>query len=132
MGKTDLEAAKIDSICETIRDIKDDYKKFKQTVDKDINYLGKSNISLEKWFSETLTEKLSLLENIIESNLFSIGNSLSLADLVIYSFITQFFDDKDSSLKAAKANPKIESIINNVSGNVEIQSWIEKRPQTAF
>ena len=132
MGSTDIEEAHIDSICETIRDIKDEYKHFKKTREKDIDYLGSSQISIKDWFKDTLCSKLSLLENILEENGYSVGDKLSLADIIIFTFITQFFDDKEESLKASQSCSKINNIINNVSGIVEIQSWIEKRPQTAF
>ena len=43
---------------------------------------------MKKWFSETLPEKLTLLDNLLckEHELYAVGLKVSLADIVLYSF----------------------------------------------
>ena len=92
MGDTDLQSAQIDSICECVRDFKDTY----QYVRKAENKVEATN----QWFTKTLVEKLSLLENLVDGNGFTVGETLSLSDVVLYAFITQFFDNKEASMNA--------------------------------
>ena len=124
MGDSPLEYARIDSICECIRDFKDAYQKVRNDKDKET--------ATNTWFNETLPEKLSLLDNILgkEDNMFSVGNRLSLADVIIYSFIAQFFDDKERSLSATDNTNVMRNIVNNVSNNVNVVKWLSIRPET--
>ena len=124
MGDTLLEYSRIDSICECIRDFKDAYKSVKSSENKEE--------SMDTWFTETLPERLSLLENILgrEYNNFSVGNRLSLADVIIYTFITQFFDDKERSMKSIDNTPILKNIVNTVSTNENVINWLSIRPDT--
>ena len=124
MGTSDIEALRIDSLCECVRDFKDAY----QSVRKAENKVEATN----QWFTKTLVEKLSLLENLVDGNGFTVGETLSLSDVVLYAFITQFFDNKEASMNATLASPKIRSVIENVSTVPQLVSWIEKRPKTDF
>ena len=124
MGTSDIEALRIDSLCECVRDFKDAY----QSVRKAENKVEATN----QWFTKTLVEKLSLLENLVDGNGFTVGEKLSLSDVVLYAFITQFFDNKEASMNATLASPKIRSVIENVSTVPQLVSWIEKRPKTDF
>jgi prostaglandin-H2 D-isomerase / glutathione transferase len=132
MGDTDLESARIDSICECIRDFKDLYQRVRKTTEEE------REESLRIWFNETLVEKLDLLENIVGLDmdlgdvLYSVGNKLSLADVVIFAFITQFFDDKVSARNAMRNSPKLKTIVDTLDTNSKIMNWIEKRPETSF
>tara|TARA_Y100001958_G_scaffold114841_1_gene81992 strand:+ start:5330 stop:5980 length:651 start_codon:yes stop_codon:yes gene_type:complete len=126
MGNSEIEAAKIDSICECVRDFKDMYQKVRKTEGEE-----KDN-EMKKWFSETLVERLELLEQSIDSKDFCVGCNLSLADIVLFTFITDFFDDKDSAFKSTETTPKIRNIIEYVSNLERIKNWIEKRPNSVF
>ena len=132
MGDTDLESARIDSICECIRDFKDLYQRVRKTTEEE------REESLRIWFNETLVEKLDLLENIVGLDmdlgdvLYSVGNKLSLADVVIFAFTTQFFDDKVSARNAMRNSPKLKTIVDTLDTNSKIMNWIEKRPDTSF
>ena len=125
MGSNHIEEAQIDSICECIRDFKDAYQKVRKT-DED-----KKEEAMQEWFSVTLKEKLELLENIV-NNKFSIGNKISLADIVIYSFITQFFDNMEGAYKATETTLNIRSVVDNVASNENIKNWLKNRPETSF
>ena len=122
-GTTLEDEGKIDAICECIRDYKDLYKKAKMSENKEIE--------LNNFFSVVLPERLNLLENLLEND-YSVGGIFSLADMVIYSFVKEFFDDKESVKSAIYNLEKIKSIVEKVSGNEKINKWLETRPVTAF
>ena len=130
MGSTLIESARIDSICEAVRDIKDLYQSVRKTPEEERQQ------AMDKWFNETLVERLNLLSNLCDSNnldnSFSVGNELSLADVVIYCLITQFFDNKEGSMNAASQNKTISSIVENISSISAVKEWLNKRPNTIF
>lgn len=124
MGENELEALRIDSICECIRDFKDAYQSVRKADNKEQ--------AMNEWFTKTLVEKLGLLENIVDGEGYSVGKKLSLSDVVMFAFITQFFDNKEASMNATLATPKIRSVVENVATVPQIVSWLEKRPVTGF
>jgi prostaglandin-H2 D-isomerase / glutathione transferase len=128
MGDNDIEYARIDGITEYVKDFKTAY----QTVRK-LPANQKEN-GLKEWFADTLKEKLELLENLLcrEHQTFAVGNRLSLADVSLYSFITEFFDDKESAWNSTVECPKLRSIVNNVRSNENLTTWVNNRPNTAF
>lgn len=127
-GIDNIEAARIDSICEYVRDFKELYqgvRKLKGSEKEDV---------MKKWFSETLPERLHLLEVILcgEHELYAVGLKESLADIVLFSFITQFFDDNKSVKLAVESCPKIQKIVGNIEINKSVKEWLNKRPSTSF
>ena len=137
MGDTDEEAALIDSYCEYIRDFKTAYQKAKKSEDREQ--------SLNTWFNETLPEKLSSFENILHNNedfqnvenmtgekKFAVSNKLSLADIVIYSFLVDFFDNKEGVTNAYKNCVELKNIVNSVKNHPKIKEWVDNRQETAF
>jgi len=127
MGDNELESGRIDSICECVRDFKDAYQNVRKLPEEE------KEDGIKKWFSETLVEKLTLLDHMLghEDSNFSVGTKTSLADIVLFSFITQFFDDKDLSLSSTD-NLKVKNIVRNVGELNEIKHWISSRPDTPF
>ena len=128
MGDNDIQSARIDSICEYVRDFKDMYQSVRRLSKEE-----KEN-GMKKWFSETLVERLESLDKILgnEHDTFSVGTRLSLADIVLYSFITQFFDDKESITLAIINCSKLKNIIKYVGDLDQIQHWLKIRPDTPF
>ena len=124
MGNDEYENAHIDSICECVRDFKDMYQKVRVAEDVDT--------AMNEWFTVTLIERLTLLENLLNDNSFSVGDKLSLSDIVLYSFITNFFDNKEASMNATLAAPHLRKIVTMVGELPEIKEWLEKRPKTNF
>ena len=124
MGNNEYESAHIDSICECVRDFKDMYQKVRVAEDVDT--------AMNEWFTVTLIERLTLLENLLNDNSFSVGDKLSLSDIVLYSFITNFFDNKEASMNATLAAPRLRKIVTMVGELPEIKEWLEKRPKTNF
>ena len=124
-GDNDIDSALIDSLCECVRDIKDAYQVIKKSENKEEN--------LNKWFEETLKEKLEMLEKLLGERLgFSVGNKLSLSDVVIFYFLTEFFDNKEGTINSYKNCPKICTIIENLNYNENLNNWLKNRPQTNF
>ena len=125
MGSSSIEKALVDSFCECIRDFKDLYQGVRKAENKEE--------ALNKWFTETLKEKMELFENLLGNTLgYSVGEKLTLSDIVIYCFIKEFFDDKEGSLKSCENCPKILAVVKNVSDNPNLIKWLEKRPTTIF
>ena len=118
MGDNLEEAGIIDSICECVRDFKDMYQKVRVAEDVDT--------AMNEWFTVTLIERLTLLENLLNDNSFSVGDKLSLSDIVLYSFITNFFDNKEASMNATLAAPRLRKIVTMVGELPEIKEWLEK------
>lgn len=126
MGENSVQAATIDSICECVRDFKDMYQKVRALPEEE------KDEGMKEWFTVTLVEKLGLLENLLSEGGFSVGGKLSLADVVLFSFITQFFDNHEASYNATLATPKLRAIVDTVASHEKVIEWIEKRPKTAF
>ena len=126
IGDNDLEAARIDSICECVRDFKDMYQKVR-SADPD-----KKDSEMHQWFTITLVERLTLLENLLGDDGFSVGTKLSLSDVVLYSFITSFFDNKEASMNATLIAPRLRKVVDRVGNEPLMVEWLEKRPQTDF
>jgi len=130
LGNSALETGFIDSICETIRDFKESYQKVRSSITE-----IKDKVVLE-YFNDTLPSQLKSLNNIIKSKQqvpeFIIGNNLSLADVIIFLFLTDFFDDKDSVVKAYENLDSLKSIVNNVGNLNSVKNWLQIRPNTPF
>jgi len=124
MGESYIERARIDSICECVRDFKDMYQKVRVAEDK--------ATAMNEWFTVTLVERLTLLENLLGDDGFSVGSNTSLSDVVLYSFITNFFDNKEASMNATLAAPKLRKIIDRVHSLPQMVQWLENRPKTDF
>ena len=126
MGSNLLEEARIDAIGECIRDIKDAYQKVRRIENPDEKVKG-----LEEWFSETLPTRMELLEKVLDEE-FAVGSSLSLADVQLFSFITQFFDNKEGASNAINNCPGIRNSVDKVANLEEVKEWINTRPDTVF
>ena len=125
MGSNEIDAAKIDSICEYVRDFKKEYQKTR-ALKGDEREEG-----MTKWFTETLSERLQALDVIVSKD-FAVGESTSLADVTLYTFLTQFFDDVKRTRNAMEQTINIRSIVERVGDIKEVQEWRAKRPVTEF
>lgn len=141
MGENDEQAALIDSYCEYIRDFKTAYQAVRKAENKEE--------AMKKWFGETLPEKLcsfdkilcentdfqnisSKIKSVLETERFSVGIKLSLADIVIYSFLVDFFDNKEGVKKSFENCKMLNNIVNIVGENRKIKKWVENRIKTVF
>ncbi len=127
MGSNDLEAAQIDAICESVRDFKDMYQKVRFLPEDE------KDAGMKEWFTVTLVERLTLLENqLVGESGFSVGNTMSLSDVVLFSFINEFFDNKEAALNATLTSPKIRAVVDRVSSDEKVVKWLNERPKTSF
>lgn len=137
MGDTPEEYSLIDSYCEYIRDFKKAYYVSKRKENKEE--------SLKEWFDKLLPEKLIAFDkllfenndfqNILTTNVpknFSVGGKLSLCDIVIYSFLVDFFDNKEGVKSAYSNCNTLKNIIKSVGENPKIKNWVESRSVTGF
>ena len=129
MGGDSEDSAIIDSYCECLRDFKTAYHVEKKKENKEE--------VMNKWFNELLVNKLEVLDSIISNKGgdltgYAVGGKLSLADISIYTFLVDYFDNKEGVLKAYENCPKLKAIVKTVSENEKIKHWIETRPKGAF
>jgi len=126
MGSSDLEAARIDQLCEQVRDIKDAYNKAKSAADKDE--------ALAKFKAEGMPGNLAAVEKSLGgASEWMVGDKPSLADLTYYLFLGEeskpFFDDREFAASVS-ACPKIQAAMKKIGEMPEVQEWIAKRPAT--
>lgn len=137
-GSSDVEAAQVDAVGETVRDIKENYQKAKG-----------DDATKEKFFTEDLPAQLAQLEKSlptaykIEDNPwqqgmdcysdFLIGRNISYADVVVFNFLTSskgFFDDAAKAKAAYSDCTRISASMDAVAKNADIQAYLAKRPDT--
>ena len=127
MGSNDLEAAQIDAICESVRDFKDMYQKVRFLPEDE------KEAGMKEWFTVTLVERLTLLENqLVGESGFSVGNTTTLSDVVLFTFVTEFFDNKEAALNATLASPKVRAVVDRLSSDEKVLKWVSERPKTSF
>lgn len=138
MGANGDQAGLVDSYCEYIRDFKTAYQRSKKSENKEE--------ALEKWFGETLPEKLKMFNDLIlknndfqnmmdenpDFNNYSVNDRLSLADIVIYSFLVDFFDNKEGVTNAYKDCEMLKNIVKMVGENPGVKAHVENRPETSY
>lgn len=123
MGGNNLEEAKIDAVCECIRDIKDRYQQIRAGTDSE----------KDTYFNQTLATEFLDLSKVLDTNCaYAVGNKISLADVSIYCLVSQFYDNKEVVKNVAANIPKIRDIIIRVAARPEIRVYLTDRPVTAF
>ena len=130
MGSNDIEAAQIDYICEHIRDIKEKYGKVRAITDA-----AEKEAAMTKWFTTELSEWLSKLEMSLPSGRgagYCVGNKVSLADVAVWSFLSDFFDNKEGVAASVKPCAQLVGIVDAVAALPALQKWLAERPQTNF
>jgi glutathione S-transferase len=122
-GKTDEEAAKIDMICEHVRDIKQKYNDSKGVKTGEEATLAKADFivnELPKWMKK--------LEKVVEGNTFSVGSQISLSDVLIQRFVQDYADDNAGFEKSIENCPKLKGIVAHIANAAK--GWYESRPVT--
>lgn len=125
MGSNDLEAAQIDMITEHCRDIKQKYNDCK---------VGKKGEAMEaakaQFVGTTLATWFAKLEKTLPGEEYAVGNKLSLADIVIFSLVKDYFDDLTGVWAATSECPKIRASCE--AATKAVQHWLDARPVTKF
>jgi glutathione S-transferase len=125
MGKTDTDEARIDAICESIRDIKDGFK--------NLSHYQKLRTDEEKdnYFTLQLKKELVDLTKLMDhdESPYVIGSRLSLADISIYCLITITFNiHRDIVYNIAGRIPKIRDCIIKIANIPEVREWTKQYP----
>jgi len=138
-GSSDLEAQLIDSIGETIRDLRD---QLLTAIGKDTG--NKTTTQVSQYLNETLPRSFYYLSRFAVSHSTCsnhcpfIVSKMSLADLQWFNFLSLFdnfaakFDYRSQVSKALIDYPALTNISNAVQQHPNIAQWIAKRPVTAF
>ena len=125
LGDSEVEGAQIDAICEYVRDFKTEYQKTRAQKGEE------REVGMTKWFDETLPAKLQALDHIVGQN-FAVGGRTSVADVTLFAFITQFFDNVEGAKVACTQAPHITSVVENVGNLASVKKWLTERPETPF
>ena len=124
-GANDLEAAQIDMITEHCRDIKQKYADARA---------GKKDAELDaakaKFVAESLPTWFGKLEKTLSGTGYAVGSKLSLADIVIFSLVKDYFDDLAGVWIATSETPKIRASCE--AAQAAVQHWLAVRPVTKF
>jgi glutathione S-transferase len=129
MGSGEIEAAQIDMFTENIRDVKDKYQKAKGEKDKEA--------AVKEYFEKTMPEFMEKLEKSLPkkasggANGALVGTSLSLADVTLFVFIKDFFDNKAGALGSIDACPRLKASVSATGKHPNIVKYIAKRSTVA-
>ena len=133
-GTSDTERADIDAFVEHLRDIKDQYQVAKRNPEPEARAAA-----IGKFFSNALPAHFGKLETFVTYTGTSraagvVGGRLSLADVALYVFVEEYFDDKASvaaALKAAKCERLVASV-DAVRSHPNVAAYLKQRPQTTL
>ena len=120
-GKSEAEAAQIDAITEHCRDIKDTYQKAK--TDKE---------EKAKFFAKEMPEFMQKMDKAIEKvgpkgGPALVGSSLSLADVTLFVFLKDFFDDKDLAAASISKCPRLLASVKATGEHPLVAAYRAKR-----
>ena len=124
-GKEYNEKAKIYSICDYIKIIKEEYQLFK-ILNKEEN---------EKiFFKKILNNHLKFInDNIFEdTTTFSVSNNITRLDFVIYNFIKYYFIDKVTLMKILPKYKNILKLIKNLEKDKQFIIVLSKTKETLY
>lgn len=131
MGDTPVEAALIDMLCETVRDIKDAYGKIRGISDE-----AAKKAAMDKWFAEDLPNWVKLADKSLpEGKTFMVGSKVSLADIIWYQLLLApkgFFDNTEGAKAALSQSARIKAAMEAVDAIPSLQEYIAKRPDSPF
>jgi glutathione S-transferase len=124
-GQSDIEQAQVIMICEHLADIRKNYQDAKKKEKEEEG-------SVAKWFKETLPEWMSKLEFCLGAKGFAVGEKLSLADVRIFHFVKDYFDNKEGAAAGIAACPKITASVAAVESNQGIKDYLAARKPTTM
>ena len=147
LGKSTLEAARILSICETLKELAEAFSSlvpFGSTPTAealDTFFTGGAKDATGPAGSDRtryLTWFLGRLEAQLTGNGVAVGSDLSLADVSMFSLFcdnltaSDVFCSKERTDAAIAAFPKISASVTAVAANANIQKWLATRGPQGF
>ncbi|CAK8994699.1 unnamed protein product, partial [Durusdinium trenchii] len=109
MGSNSVEAAQVDQLGETVRDIKDAYQKVRGLQDEEAKKAG-----MDKWFAEDLPNWCALAEKSLPP-----GPGC-------------FFDNAEGAKAAFQNCPKLKAALEATDALPQLKEYISKRKETPF
>jgi len=147
MGKDETERAVIDCIVENVRDVKDSWRAI--TIKYGFKPSAEKNKAQEEWFTKPSAEKGGFRHLITKLNaslptssssaVHAFGNSITLADVVIWNLLKDTFTEPDdvAMLEAALSADetsveRLVAIAENIHNAAAMKEWLKTRPTTNF
>ena len=151
MGATPMEAATIDCLYESVRDIKSAWFRAKQTADVPGTPPGAARReAMQRWWTEGLPERCRALEAAVcaaapsgaAAGPWLVGAHVSLADVACYHLLSaassvvcgacvSFFDGEHERVSVAYAGcPRLAAAVAAVGALPSVRHWEEVRPDT--
>ncbi|KAK3263576.1 hypothetical protein CYMTET_27624 [Cymbomonas tetramitiformis] len=132
MGSDSVEAAQVDQLTETIRDIKDAYTKAKATSGEE-----EKKEAIAKFFSEGLVNFVKLAEKSLPAGPgpWLVGNKVSYADISWFLFLASpkgYFDNEEGAKAAYADCPRVKAAIEATAAIPELVQYIAARKDTPF
>lgn len=132
MGASDIEAAQIEQLCESVIDFKAAYTKAKGTQGDD-----EKKAAVDKFFAEGLPDSNKLAEKSLPAapGPWLVGSKMSLADIVFYQFLAApkgFFDNTEGAKASFQDCPRIKAAMEAVDANPELKAYFAARKDTAM
>mmetsp|Transcript_40574 Transcript_40574/g.108270 ORF Transcript_40574/g.108270 Transcript_40574/m.108270 type:complete len:243 (+) Transcript_40574:95-823(+) len=132
VGASNVEAAQIEQLCETVIDFKAAYTKAKDVKDPEAK-----EKAVKKWFDEDLPANMTLAEASLPAGKgpFLVGSKVSLADVVWYVFLAApkgFVDNTEGARAAFQKTPRMKAAMEAVEKIPELQEWFKVRKDTMF
>ncbi|CAJ1329025.1 unnamed protein product [Effrenium voratum] len=135
MGSSPVEAAQIDQLGETVRDIKalrDAYQKVRAIQGDEEKKKG-----MDKWFAEDLPNWCKLAEKSLpaSSGPCLVGAKASLADVLFYTLLLApgcFFDNTEGAKAAFQDCPKMKAALEAMDALPQLKEYLAKRKETPF
>lgn len=124
LGKDEGEAAQIDAIVEHCRDVKDKYQKAKGDKEEKARFFA----TVMPNFMQQMDKAVEIVSPKCGPAL--VGGSLSLADVTLFVFLKDFFDDKDLASAAIAKCPRLLASVEATGANPAIVAYRAKRDAT--
>eukprot|EP01116_Phalansterium_solitarium_P007682 TRINITY_DN20506_c0_g1_i1.p1 TRINITY_DN20506_c0_g1~~TRINITY_DN20506_c0_g1_i1.p1 ORF type:complete len:203 (+),score=57.97 TRINITY_DN20506_c0_g1_i1:123-731(+) len=124
-GKNDLEATKIDLVLDGLLDVRAKYFASRDSTPEN------KQAKADEFNSKTLPLWLGYFEKLLakENTGYYVGNSITLADLHAFNFLTTLINNIPGALDSA---PLVKAHYDRIGSSPKIAAWVEKRPKTSF
>jgi glutathione S-transferase len=137
MGNSPVEEALIDCVAEHCRDVRDAAMRKGFSAFARGKTDEEKRVAREEWFTADLPTMLGNINDAVketsQSKGFAVGSSLSLADVAIWSMLSDCQDsDKEDTAKASVNCDALNAIVSSVSSHAKVAEWLVKRPKSMF
>ena len=127
-GKTSMDQALVDSVTDTINDLREKFVPHMFEKDED-----KKKAGIKEFLEKTLPEICEKLEAFTKANKSStgcpFGDSMTYADVHLYACMEGFVNGMGVKLDKF---PGVLAVYETVKTNPGVAKWVKDRPETAF